>query len=55
VAEAAQNESDERLRAEAADVLYHLGVLLQARNLGFVDALDELTHRMTPSAEPRAE
>jgi phosphoribosyl-ATP pyrophosphohydrolase/phosphoribosyl-AMP cyclohydrolase len=46
VARAARDESDERLRAEAADVLYHLGVLLQARDLEFADALDELTARM---------
>jgi phosphoribosyl-ATP pyrophosphohydrolase/phosphoribosyl-AMP cyclohydrolase len=46
VARAARKESDERLRAEAADVLYHLGVLLQARDLEFADALDELTARM---------
>jgi phosphoribosyl-ATP pyrophosphohydrolase/phosphoribosyl-AMP cyclohydrolase len=46
VSRAAREESDERLRAEAADVLYHLGVLLQARNLEFADALDELTARM---------
>ena len=31
VARAAREESDERLREEAADVLYHLGVLLQAQ------------------------
>jgi phosphoribosyl-ATP pyrophosphohydrolase/phosphoribosyl-AMP cyclohydrolase len=45
-ARAARDESDERLREEAADVLYHLGVLLQARDLGFADALGELTARM---------
>jgi phosphoribosyl-ATP pyrophosphohydrolase/phosphoribosyl-AMP cyclohydrolase len=44
---AAREESDERLREEAADVLYHLGVLLQARDLGYADALDELTSRMS--------
>jgi phosphoribosyl-ATP pyrophosphohydrolase/phosphoribosyl-AMP cyclohydrolase len=47
VARAARDESDERLREEAADVLYHLGVLLQARDLGFADALAELTSRMS--------
>lgn len=47
VARAAREESGERLRAEAADVLYHLGVLLQARGLSFADALDELTARMS--------
>ena len=43
---AARDESDERLREEAADVLYHLGVLLESRDLSFADALDELTARM---------
>jgi phosphoribosyl-ATP pyrophosphohydrolase/phosphoribosyl-AMP cyclohydrolase len=46
VTRAAREESDDRVRAEAADVLYHLGVLLQARDLDFADALDELTTRM---------
>jgi phosphoribosyl-AMP cyclohydrolase / phosphoribosyl-ATP pyrophosphohydrolase len=47
VARAARDESDERVQSEAADVLYHLGVLLQTRDLGFSDALDELTSRMS--------
>jgi phosphoribosyl-ATP pyrophosphohydrolase/phosphoribosyl-AMP cyclohydrolase len=46
VTRAARDEPDDRVRAEAADVLYHLGVLLQARDLEFADALDELTARM---------
>lgn len=46
VARAAREETDERLREEAADVLYHLGVLLETRDLSFADALDELTARM---------
>jgi phosphoribosyl-ATP pyrophosphohydrolase/phosphoribosyl-AMP cyclohydrolase len=46
VARAAREESGERLREEAADVLYHLGVLLQVRDLTFADVLDELTARM---------
>jgi phosphoribosyl-ATP pyrophosphohydrolase/phosphoribosyl-AMP cyclohydrolase len=46
VVRAAREESDERVGAESADVLYHLGVLLQARDLEFADALDELTARM---------
>lgn len=46
VARAAREESDERLRAEAADLLYHLGVVLEARGLSYADALEELTHRM---------
>ena len=47
VARAARDESNERVQEEAADVLYHLGVLLQTRDLGFSDALDELTSRMS--------
>jgi phosphoribosyl-ATP pyrophosphohydrolase/phosphoribosyl-AMP cyclohydrolase len=46
-ARAARDESNERLQEEAADVIYHLGVLLQSRDLGFTDALDELTSRMS--------
>jgi phosphoribosyl-AMP cyclohydrolase / phosphoribosyl-ATP pyrophosphohydrolase len=45
-ARAAREESPDRLREEAADVLYHLGVLLQARGLTFPDALGKLTARM---------
>ena len=32
------------LREEAADLLYHLGVVLEARGLTYADALEELTH-----------
>jgi phosphoribosyl-ATP pyrophosphohydrolase/phosphoribosyl-AMP cyclohydrolase len=46
VARAGREESDERLRSEAADLLYHLGVVLQARGLTYADALEELTNRM---------
>jgi phosphoribosyl-AMP cyclohydrolase / phosphoribosyl-ATP pyrophosphohydrolase len=45
-ARAAREESDERLEAEAADLIYHVGVLLHARGLSFPDALVELTERM---------
>jgi phosphoribosyl-ATP pyrophosphohydrolase/phosphoribosyl-AMP cyclohydrolase len=45
VAEAAQNESDERVAEEAADVLYHLSVLMASRNLSLRDALQELNRR----------
>jgi phosphoribosyl-ATP pyrophosphohydrolase/phosphoribosyl-AMP cyclohydrolase len=38
VARAARDESDERVAEEAADVLYHLAVLLQGRGLSFADA-----------------
>jgi phosphoribosyl-ATP pyrophosphohydrolase/phosphoribosyl-AMP cyclohydrolase len=46
VARAGREESDERLRAEAADLLYHLGVVLEERGLTYADALEELTERM---------
>jgi phosphoribosyl-ATP pyrophosphohydrolase/phosphoribosyl-AMP cyclohydrolase len=46
VARAAREESDQRLRSEAADLLYHLGVVLEARGLTYADALEELTRRM---------
>jgi phosphoribosyl-AMP cyclohydrolase / phosphoribosyl-ATP pyrophosphohydrolase len=38
VARAAREESDERVAEEAADVLYHLAVLLKSRGLGLADA-----------------
>jgi len=38
VARAAREESDERVAEEAADVLYHLAVLLRSRGLGLADA-----------------
>jgi phosphoribosyl-ATP pyrophosphohydrolase/phosphoribosyl-AMP cyclohydrolase len=45
VAAAAEAESDERVAAEAADVLYHLTVLLASRGLNIGDALEELNGR----------
>ena len=45
VARAAAGESDERLREEAADVLYHLAVLLAARGMSFRAAFEELNAR----------
>jgi phosphoribosyl-ATP pyrophosphohydrolase/phosphoribosyl-AMP cyclohydrolase len=38
VVRAAREESDERLAEEAADILYHLMVLLRSRGLGLEDA-----------------
>jgi phosphoribosyl-AMP cyclohydrolase / phosphoribosyl-ATP pyrophosphohydrolase len=38
VARAARQESDERVAEEAADVLYHLAVLLRGRGLSLADA-----------------
>ncbi|MGI8845229.1 MAG: phosphoribosyl-ATP diphosphatase, partial [Thermoleophilaceae bacterium] len=45
VTRAARDESDVRVREEAADVLYHLAVLLAARGLSLVDAFEELNER----------
>jgi phosphoribosyl-AMP cyclohydrolase / phosphoribosyl-ATP pyrophosphohydrolase len=45
VARAADEEADERVAAEAADVLYHLAVLLASRELSFTDAFAELNGR----------
>jgi len=45
VARAAAAESDDRVREEAADVLYHLTVLLASRDLALADAFAELNAR----------
>jgi phosphoribosyl-ATP pyrophosphohydrolase/phosphoribosyl-AMP cyclohydrolase len=45
VTRAAREESDERVAEEAADVLYHLTVLLASRNLSLVDAYEVLNAR----------
>jgi phosphoribosyl-AMP cyclohydrolase / phosphoribosyl-ATP pyrophosphohydrolase len=45
VARAASEESDERLAEEAADVLYHLAVLLAERGLDMADAYQVLNER----------
>ena len=45
VARAAREESDDRVVSEAADVLYHLSVLLASRGLSVEDALAELNAR----------
>ena len=45
VARAAREESDERVAEEAADVLYHLTVLLASRGLGLADAEKVLLER----------
>jgi phosphoribosyl-AMP cyclohydrolase / phosphoribosyl-ATP pyrophosphohydrolase len=45
VTRAAAGESDERVREEAADVLYHLTVLLASRGLSLADAFEELNAR----------
>ena len=45
VARAAREEPDERLREEAADLLYHLSVLLASRGLSVSEALEALNAR----------
>jgi phosphoribosyl-ATP pyrophosphohydrolase/phosphoribosyl-AMP cyclohydrolase len=45
VARAARQESDERVAEEAADVLYHLSVLLASRDLSLTDAYEVLNAR----------
>ena len=45
VARAVRHESDDRVREEAADVLYHLSVLLAARGLSLEDAFEVLNQR----------
>src|SRR3712207_4444772 len=45
VTRAAREESDERVAEEAADVLYHLTVLLHARGLTMADAAEVLLGR----------
>ena len=42
---AATDESDERVAAEAADVLYHLAVQMAARGLSLADAFEVLNER----------
>jgi phosphoribosyl-AMP cyclohydrolase / phosphoribosyl-ATP pyrophosphohydrolase len=48
VVRAARLESDERLAEEAADVLYHLAVLLRGRGLSIADAERVLDGRRKP-------
>ena len=45
VTRAAREESDERVREEAADVLYHLDVLLAGRGLSVTEAFEVLNGR----------
>jgi phosphoribosyl-ATP pyrophosphohydrolase/phosphoribosyl-AMP cyclohydrolase len=44
---AAVTESDERVVAEAADVIFHMMVLLRSRNLALVRVVAELAMRHT--------
>jgi phosphoribosyl-AMP cyclohydrolase / phosphoribosyl-ATP pyrophosphohydrolase len=45
VARAARDETDDRVAEEAADVLYHLAVLLAGRGLSLPDAYEVLNER----------
>lgn len=49
LAQAARAESDERLAAEAADILYHLVVALHERRLPLTRVMDELRQRRSAS------
>jgi phosphoribosyl-ATP pyrophosphohydrolase len=46
---AALSEDDAHLKAEAADLLYHLLVLLESRGIAIADVLDALEARITRS------
>ena len=48
VARAVREESDERVAEEAADVIYHLAVLLRKRGLSLEDAERVLDGRRQP-------
>ncbi len=43
------SEDDAALTSEAADLIYHLLVLLECRDVALVDVLDELASRMGTS------
>jgi phosphoribosyl-AMP cyclohydrolase / phosphoribosyl-ATP pyrophosphohydrolase len=53
VVRAAREESDERVDEEAADVLFHLAVLLHARGRTLADAEEVLVARRTPGDTAR--
>jgi phosphoribosyl-ATP pyrophosphohydrolase len=46
---AALNEDNQALKAEAADVLYHLLVLLESRGIALAEVLEALEARMSQS------
>lgn len=58
---AALHEDDAHLKAEAADLLYHLLVLLESRHVAIADVMETLGQRMSRSgleekaARPAAE
>ncbi len=45
VTRAAREESDERVASEAADVIYHLAVLMRSRDVDLADVLEVLDER----------
>ena len=51
---AAKNDDDARLTAEAADLVYHLLVLLVARGVSLTDIAQELASRRKEQSENRA-
>jgi phosphoribosyl-ATP pyrophosphohydrolase/phosphoribosyl-AMP cyclohydrolase len=52
---AAQGESDERLAAESADLVYHLLVALEQRGVPLVRVMDELRRRRSASSSGRSD
>ncbi|HEU4618330.1 MAG TPA: phosphoribosyl-ATP diphosphatase [Gammaproteobacteria bacterium] len=52
IALAAVGEPDARVTEEAADLLYHLIVLLKLRGLGLADVARELERRHAARAQP---
>lgn len=48
VTRAAREETDERVAEEAADVIYHMAVLMTSRGLRLQDAFDVLNNRAAP-------
>lgn len=49
VTRAAREETDERVANEAADVIYHLAVLMTQRGLSLTDAFEVLNERAAPA------
>jgi phosphoribosyl-ATP pyrophosphohydrolase/phosphoribosyl-AMP cyclohydrolase len=51
VARAAESESDERVAEEAADLLYHLQVLLASRGIPVATVLEVVNERAAEKGE----
>jgi phosphoribosyl-ATP pyrophosphohydrolase/phosphoribosyl-AMP cyclohydrolase len=55
VVQEAENSDDERFLSEAADLMYHLQVLLKARNLSLSDVATTLRYRHSQKVNPDAQ